>query len=67
MDWPTPEGLLFCWRHYLDILWCSDPSLTQKHECVHVHDINIYWYSKCIDDGMTQFSELLIFPSSNDL
>lgn len=56
MDWATPQGLLLCWRHSVDILWWGDPPFTKKHERLHVPFVNYYWHCKCFNDGMTENS-----------
>jgi len=51
MDWENAEGLLLCWMHSLDFLWCSDPSFECKYELCDVHCVGTYRHRKCSYDG----------------
>jgi len=52
MDRQTSQGLLLCWIHSLDFLWCSYHAFNWPYELCHVHSFSIYWDSKCPHDGM---------------
>ncbi|XP_010257582.1 PREDICTED: major facilitator superfamily domain-containing protein 12-like isoform X4 [Nelumbo nucifera] len=51
LDWPTSQGLLYCWRCSLDIFWCGDPFSSQYHAKSYVPFISGYWCCQCINDG----------------
>lgn len=51
LDWTTTEGLLFCRRHSLGILWCSNIPVAKKYEFIRLCFIDIYWLGECSHNG----------------